>query len=538
MSPTETPEGPTSVLSRPTTRREAISRGSVLVGGAMVVAACGGSSSQSASHTTTKTAGVKKGGHLLAGITAGTNKDVFNPFYAPTLIDHAREEQIFEGFANIAPNGSREYLAATAIEPNSTADVWTLQIRPGIEFHNGKTATAQDALYTFQYALNPKNLAQVLPQLQQIDLTRTKTLDKYTLRIQLKAPNSVFGDQIGTGMYNNIALIPEGFDQSAPVGTGPFKLVSFTPGEQAVFERFPNYWGAPLPHLDMITILDIADPTAKVNALVAGQVHCIDTVPTGSIPVIQGNGDLALLKSKTAGLRALHMNCNISPFTDVRVREAMKLAVDREQLVAQALSGYGQVAYDISSIYLDPAYPYGYTKPRDVEKAASLFKAAGLGHVPITLTEADVASGLLAAAELIPAQVKEAGINVTFHEVDSTTLYGPQYTHWQLEGDWWGAKPYLLQVQQGLLPTSTYNLTHWNDPQFFSLYGQALKTVDPTTHNEIVREMMMLDSEQGGMLVWAFPDQLDGYSTKIAGLPTSVGGFPLGFFRFKDVYFT
>jgi peptide/nickel transport system substrate-binding protein len=231
------------------------------------------------------------------------------------------------------------------------------------------------------------------------------------------------------------------------------------------------------------------------------------------------------------------MHCGKKPWTDVRARQALMLALDRDQLLSQALAGHGEIAYDIPGKFTDPAYPQGYKKLRDVEKAASLLKASGLADTPITLTEADAASGLLAAAQLVPAQLKEAGFNIQFDRVDANTLYGDGYGHWQLEGDWWGAKPYLLQVQQALLPESTYNATHWNDKEFFGLLDDALRTVDHAKQEQIVREMMMIEGTRGGTAVWAFPQTNDAYSAKITGFVPHVGGLPLSNFQLKDVSF-
>ena len=116
-------------------------------------------------------------------------------------------------------------------------------------------------------------------------------------------------------------------------------------------------------------------------------------------------------------------------------------------------------------------------------------------------------------------------------------MYGDNYKKWQLMGDWWGAKPYLLQVQQGLLPDSPYNLTHWEDDEFFGLLDDALRTTDPDKQNEIVGEMMLIESERGGMAVWAFPELIDGYSAKLSGFVPHAGGFSLSNYSLKNVWF-
>lgn len=523
------------------TRRTAVHGGGVALAGLIVATGTGclgGDDDDGTATSSGSPAGKpKQGGDLVVGITAGTTKDTFNPFYSSGTIDQARLAQVFEGFAEYSPKGSSLLLAAESMEPNGAADEWTIRVRDGLEFHNGKTADAEDVRHTLEFALDPKNGALARPQLQDVDLAATKPLDKRTLRIKLKKPNAIFNYTIGTGLQNNVVLVPVGFDPAKPVGTGPFRLKSFTPGREATFERFENYWQEGEPYLDTVKVLDFADAAAKVNALIAGQVMAIDSVPEGQVPVLERNDSLKLLISQTGGLRALHMHCGKEPWTDVRARQALKLALDRDQLVEQALAGFGIVGYDVYGKYFDSAYPDDYTKPRDVEKAASLLKASGQGDVPVTLTQSDAASGLLAAAQLMPAQLEEAGFKVELDRVDNNTLYGDEFTKWQLMGDWWGAVPYLMRVQTTLLPGAPLNLTHWKDDEFFGLYDQALRTVDRAKQDAIIEDMMLMDSDRGGMAVWAFPKIVDAYSAKITGFVPSVKGHPLTSFRFKNVWF-
>ena len=158
------------------------------------------------------------------------------------------------------------------------------------------------------------------------------------MRIPLKFANTGFLDDIG--QYFN-AIVPVGYDPAKPVGTGAFMFESFTAGQQSVFKKFPNYWQNGKPYVDTLTIIDFTDDTARVNALLGGQVDAIDNLPTGQIQQVQGNSSLKVLISQTGQWQPFTMRIDQAPFNDVRVRQAMRLIVNRPQMVEQVLSGPG-----------------------------------------------------------------------------------------------------------------------------------------------------------------------------------------------------
>src|SRR5581483_1893612 len=159
-----------------------------------------------------------------------------------------------------------------------------------------------------------------------IDLKGLKALDSSTIRIPLQFPNATFPDDIG--QYFN-AIVPVGYDPAKPVGTGAFMFDNFTPGEQSVFKRFPNYWDQPKPWVDELTIIDFTDDTARVNALLGGQVQAIDNLPTAQIGEVKGYGGYDVLISETVSWQPFTMRVDQPPFSDVRVRQAMRLIADR-----------------------------------------------------------------------------------------------------------------------------------------------------------------------------------------------------------------
>ena len=444
---------------------------------------------------------------------------------------------LYEPLAVRPPSfGSLEMMVAESIEAeHGKADSWVVKIRPGIEFHNGKTVTAEDVIFSLQRILDAKTPKVGAASIGYVDIKNVKKLSKSSLRIPLKFPNATFLDDIG--QYFN-AIVPIGYDPAKPVGTGAFMFESFTAGQQSVFKKFPNYWQTGKPYVDGLTILDFADDTARVNALLGGQVEAVDNLPTGQITQVQGNSSLKALISHTGQWQPFTMRVDQAPFNDPRVRQAMRLIVNRPQMVAQVLSGQGRVANDLYAPF-DPAFDSSLPqRHQDLAQAKSLLKAAGHAGMTVQLVTAPVFQGVVQAAEVFAQQAAGAGVTVQLRKLDSSTFYGSQYLKYPFSQDFWATREYLPQVAQGSLPKSPFNETHWADPTFDKLIDQARGTLDATKRTQLLQEAQKIEYETGGYIIPYFSNQIDAYSTKLGGFVEAKSGFPLGNYWFKNVGFT
>jgi peptide/nickel transport system substrate-binding protein len=531
------------------TRRQVV-RGA-LAGGAVLsasglLAACGGSSnsssgasggSSSAGSSPAPTGTLKPGGSLRVGATGGGAKDTIDAHLPTVDPDIMRCWNLYEPLAVRPPSfGPLEMMVAESIEAeHGKADSWVVKVRPGIEFHNGKTVTADDVIFSLQRILDPKNPKTGSASIGYVDIKNVKKLSKTSIRIPLKFANATFLDDIG--QYFN-AIVPVGYDPKNPVGTGAFMYESFTPGQQSVFKKFPNYWQSGRPYADQLTIIDFVDDTARVNALLGGQVDAIDNLPTGQIAQVQGNSSLKVLISHTGQWQPFTMRVDQPPFSDVRVRQAMRLIVNRPQMVEQVLSGQGRVANDMYAPF-DPAYDSSLPqRSQDLAQAKSLLKAAGHAGLSVQLVTSPVFNGVVQAAQVFAQQASGAGVNVQLRKVDTGTFYGPNYLKWPFAQDFWATREYLPQVAQGSLPNSPYNECHWADPSFIKLIGQARATLDETKRNQILQEAEKIEYDSGGYIIPYFSNQIDAYSAKLGGFVEAKSGFPLGNYWFKNVGFT
>lgn len=500
--------------------------GAVLLGG---LAACGGSDS---SPTTAPGAGAsgtpKRGGNFRVGVTGGGAKDLFDGQNIITKPDQARIVSSFETLLTYDKDYKlvNEGLAEEVTQDSPTQ--YTIRLRKGVEFHNGKTMAAEDVVYSLRRILDKDNGLTGYAALSAIDPKQIKAVDPSTVRLTLTTPNSTIPD--GLAAYTT-GIVPVGYagyagDPATQIGTGAYKLQSFTPGQRSVSVRHDNYWRTDQPYFDQVTIIDFPDATAQVNALLGGQLDAITDLPPAQVEVAKANPQLAVLNSSAGSWLPLCMAVDAKPFDDVRVRQAMRLLVDRQGMVDQVLSGYGRVANDLYAPF-DADYAQDLPqRERDVEQAKSLLKAAGAENLTVELATTPGAAGMVETATVFATQAKEAGVTVNVKNIPD--FYGDQYLKLPFSVDFWGTRNYLAQVAQGSVPSAPYNETHFPPASgpgsdFDDLYRQALAATDPAKRGELVHRMQEIEYENGGYIIPFFNNLVDAHSSKVQGFQESKG---------------
>ena len=521
------------------TRRDAVRgalAGGVLLGAGGVLAACGSEDVDVPTRDfgASSLKNVRNGGSLRIGVQGGGANDSIDAHIPATIPDISRVFQLYEPLADRDIKSDFELVLAESIEPEQGAKAWTIRLKPGITFHNGKPVTADDVLFSLGRIIDPKDPKTGAASIGYIDLDRSRKLDRRTVRLQLKFANVGFPDDLG--QYFN-SIVPTDYDPKKPVGTGPFMFDSFTPGQRSVFKKFPDYWRDGLPRVDEVTIIDFPEDTPRVNALLSGQVDAITNLPSGQIAQVKSNDQFKVLISETGGWQPFTMRVDQAPFKDAKVRQAMRLLVDREQMISQVLSGQGRVANDLYSPY-DPAYNNDLPqRHQDLDQAKSLLRQAGQSDLRVELVTSPVFQGIVEAAQVLAEQAKGAGVTINVRKVDTGTFYGDNYLSWTFAQDFWATRTYLSQVAQGSLPDSPYNETHWKDPEFLDLIGQARAELDDAKRTELLKAAQKIEWERGGLIVWSFSNQIDAYNTTVGGFEPAKSGFPLTNYGFRRVGF-
>jgi peptide/nickel transport system substrate-binding protein len=230
------------------------------------------------------------------------------------------------------------------------------------------------------------------------------------------------------------------------------------------------------------------------------------------------------------------MRVDVAPFNDRRVRQAMRLLVDRPQMLEILFSGHGTLGNDVFGIW---SADYDHSLPQrhqDIDQAKSLLKAAGHEDLTVQLVTSDIGQGTVQAAQVLAQQATAAGVKMNLDTVTVTDFFGPGYLKWVLAQDYWYFNFYLPQVSLATLPTAPFNECHYNNPAYNKLYQEAIATVDTAKRQELAHEMQRIDYTDGGYIIPFFPPVIDGYGSNVNGLVPSKGGLSLNGYDFKQLW--
>ena len=489
---------------------------------------------------------IRRGGTFRIAVSGGST-DFIDGQHIVAKSDIARLMTGWDGLAYFDENYKIKLSLAEELRAEK-ANQYLIRVRDGIEFHNGKTLTIDDVIYSIRRTKNPKLKLFGNAAFGAIDLKRIKKLDKRTCRLFLSRADITLLEAFAQYFQG---VVPVGYQPNAVgkgplqyVGTGPYKVQSFTPGRESVHVKNTNYWRNGQPYFDQVRIINFPDDAAKVNALLSGQIDAMTDVPFAQVPVVRRRNNLRIYTAQTGAWTPLCMRVDTAPYNDVRVRRALRLLVNRPQVVQQGLSGFGRVGNDIYSPF-DPAYAGDDFPQRryDPDQARSLLRRAGQDSLSIELITSPADTGMVEGATIFAQNAKAGGVNVTVKNVDGGTIYGDQYLQWPFSADYWGTRNYLQQVAAGVLKTAPFNETHWDKyagyRRFESLYRQALATVNPKKRGEIIREMQRMEYNDGGLIIWGFKNLTDAYSRKVGGFKIDRGTLNLNKYGngYRTIYF-
>lgn len=517
--------------------------GGLVIASGSVLAACGSSGSTAGGTATggsTASAGKPvMGGNLRVGMVGNGTAETLNPSIGVVPIDAARAFNLFEGLVYCDTKNKIQPMLAEEWEPNKDATVWNIKLRKGVTFHNGKPFGADDVIFSLRAMGSPSNFGH--SSVTNIKLKDLKKVNEHEVEVPLYTPN---GRLLDLFAYFNQLMVQDGetnFDN--PVGTGPFQFKSFTAGRQSIFTRYADYWDSHKPYVDQLEIISIDEDSARLNALKAGEIDLMSQLsfPDAKAELAAGSPSIQVFQGKSPTFYTFYMDQSKPPFDDVRVRQAMMAAIDREKLIEVALDGFGNPGKDIGGRGLELFAESLPEKKQDIEKAKSLLKEAGLSSVDVTLSTSPIFAGFVESATQLQQQVKEAGFNVTLKEVQpSQYLVPPPGGLWltmQFGQDKWPTPSLQSYYTQALVKGAPYNESHEENAAAGKLVKAAIEAVSQEDQEKRWLEVQEYQYNEGGNLIWAQPENVDAGAKNIAGLDPG-GIFELGNFQFKNVWFS
>jgi peptide/nickel transport system substrate-binding protein len=464
----------------------------------------------------------RKGGTLRLGLAGGSTTDSIDPGSYNDSVMIVTGHTLFNGLIEWQQDGKPGPELAESWEVKPGAAEWIFNIRKGVTFANGKTLDADDVVYSLNmHRGNTKSGAAGAFKA----VSDVKKLSPSQVQITLVSGDADFA-YVLTDYH--VLIVPNGYtDWSKAVGTGGYILDHFDPGVRITAKRNPNYWKTDRAWVDSVDITVINDDSARMNALITGQVDTTHRVPPKLAALIQKNAKLEMVRAPGGWHSVISMMHDRAPFDNKDLRLALKYAIDREQIVKALFSGLATVGNDHPIPKTDPYWNPDIPQIKyDPDKAKFHLKKSGLSAPPLVLQASDAAfSGAVDSAVLFQQSAAKAGIKIDIKKEppdgfwDNVWLKGPFVT------SYWGGRAAATQMLAvGYAPDAPWNESHYKDPKFAELLTAARAETDEAKRRPMIYEMQQLLHDDGATIVDVFKDWLDAHSKNVGG-HTPHGGF-------------
>jgi peptide/nickel transport system substrate-binding protein len=456
-------------------------------------------------------------GFLVLGITAqaqverGTLRIAHNTeFGADASLDPLSPNRFYEvnqllysRLIRVQSDGTLEPELATDWTASTDAITWTFNLRSDVTFHDGNPLSAADVVYTLQHALDPELNSPLLGVLGIIDTVEAQ--DEDTVTITLSQPFADFPTLLSD---YRVRILPEGAAQSEEslgVGTGPFILESLDSVGMTTLVANENYWEGS-PGVSRIELNYIPGSDAQIQAMLGGQIDMLQA-SSQTAALFSDATRFAVVSAPTGNITLLVMRTDTPPFDDVRVRRALRMVADRQEIIDLALGeGYGTVSCD-TPVWPGDQYHYEGQCPQDIEGARALLAEAGYADgITLDLFTTDGFPGQYAVSEVYQQQAAEAGITINLVERPADTFWNDVWMVEPFVVTGWGQKPADQILNEVFRSNGVYNETFWNNAEFDALMDQARQTLDFETRRSLYIEAQQLIEADGGALIPYFSD--------------------------------
>jgi peptide/nickel transport system substrate-binding protein len=417
---------------------------------------------------------------------------------------------------------------ATSWKANQDGTVWTFKLRQGVKFHGGKTLGAGDVVATMDRLADTKNASNALSVFKGV-LSKggTRKVDDTTVAFHLDAPRGNFAYYVSSDNYNAIILPADyaGDYEKTFEGTGPFKLDKFVPKVGASFVRNPDYWGAkPLP--DRLEFSFYGDQQSQILAMQGHQVDIVAQFSAIGGQALLNAPDVNLIALKSSAHTQVHMRCDIDPFKDKRVRQAVGLALNRAGIVQGLFRGKADLGNDSP---FAPVFPSTDTsvpqRQLDLARAKQLIQASGLAPGTKVTLAAEQFIEIPQYAVVMQNALKPLGIDVELKVENQSAYYGQSSfgnSHWLdstmgiTDYGHRGVPDVVLSAP--LMSGGPWNAAHFKNTDYDALVGTYVSTVDLKSQRDAAGKIEKLLLDETPVLFGYFYDFLTATSKSLMGV--------------------
>lgn len=452
-------------------------------------------------------------------VAAGTSEVLFN---------------IYEGLVKPDKDGNLVRAVASDYSISTDGKVYTFTLRDGIKFHNGDLVTVEDIVYSVKRSAglldNGDSSIVVKSALQNI--SDVKATDDKTVEVTLKNPDTELL------AYMTFAIIPDGYEKcdTAPIGTGPFKFVSYSAGQNIVVENFSDYWGDKA-YLDKVTFKVVAKAETAMNELAAGSIDIYPYLTIDQASQLESTFNIEVGNMNL--VQALFLNNAVKPFDDQRVREALCYAVDRQGILDLLSGGKGNVigsgVFSGFTKYFNADMVSYYNK--DTQKAKQLLAEAGYPNgFEFTITVPSNYQYHVDTAQILVEQLAEIGVTAKIKTVEWAAWLSDAYSNRDYEATVIGLDAKLAgsDLLSRYVSTAKNNFVNFNSKEYDEIYAKAQATTDDAEKVQYYKELQKILTENAASVYISDPALMVAVNKKLGGYTF----YPVYVQDMASVYFT
>lgn len=413
---------------------------------------------------------------------------------------------------------------ADSLEPSADAATWRVKIKQGVEFHSGKSLDLDDVIASIEHHRGEDSTSAAKSVAESMGALNK---DGDTLVFTLESGNADFpyllsDYHILIGAADDTGTV----DWASGDGTGAFIVDEFEPGVRATMKRNDNYFVDGEGNFDEVHMTAINDTAARMNAMVTGQVDAIARCDLKTADLLEKKPDVDVLQVSGTKHFTYPMDMRAAPFDNNDVRMALKYGMDRQGFVDTVLRGYGSVGND-HPIASTQNYHAADLPQRqyDIDKAKWHLKQAGMDSLDVEISAADAAfGGAVDATELYAEALRPAGINLTVKRVSPDGYWDNVWMQVPWSACYWSGRPtadWMFTI--GYAAGGNWTDSYWNHPRFEELLVAGRAELDQAKRNDIYVEMQTIVSNEGGVIVPCFANNVDAASTAM-GKPEKMAG--------------
>ena len=470
--------------------------------------------------TTAPDAGGGGGGVLIAA--QGAEPDRLDPHLTSAFASFQVLENVYDTLVQPGPDLAMEPALAESWEISDDNLTWTFTLRDGVTWHNGRAFVADDVVYSYNRILDPDVGAANNFRFASVESVTAPDDQTVVITLTRPTPNLL----VNIGAFKGMAIIPQeivedGTIDTNPVGTGPFRFVSSSPDQGIVLERNPDYWRADegLPYLDGVTFVQIPDPTVKLTNLQTGEVDWIDAVPPQQLTNLESDDAVVLERVPGGDYHYFALNQNRQPFDDVRVRQAIAMAIDRGEIAEAAQFGAAtanQTAIPSGTFW---SFDYAPFAPADIEGARTLLDEAGVTDLTIEFLVTSDFPETVTQAQVIAAQLEPLGVSVEIRDVDFGTWLDAEAA-----GDF---DAFMLSWIGNIDPDDFYYAQHRTDANFNfqgysnsevdALLDAARTETDQDARKALYDQAATIIVDEGSYIYLYNPENINAWGPQVTG---------------------